>query len=421
MAAIAYDDIQRQGGDLAPLTAALRAWLGDCAMMAYLVMMAVRLTELHRTLKDTGTLYLHCDQTASHYLKIILDCIFSTTNYRNEIIWKRSNPKSHISTNFPTCTDTILRYSKGNKWTYHQPYEEHDPEYVKKAYKYTDGGGAYRLLPLLNPNDNRPNLTYEFLGITRVWRWTRERMQKAYDDGVVVQSKPGAVPQYKKYLHDSLGRTVTNCWTDIPQAAGLEALGYPTQKPLALLDRIIKSSSNEDDVVLDPFCGCGTTVESAAHLKRQWIGIDVTHYAITLIEKRLGVEKKKDYEVKGRPTDLAGAHELARRDKYQFQWWAAWLLGVQTYKSKKGADKGIDANIYFANGPYGLGRIIISVKGSENVSPVWVRELAGVVEREKAQMGILVTLVDPTRAMKADAAGYGLLSRTPHAKLPKFK
>ena len=172
-----------------------------------------------------------------------------------------------MSTNFPTCTDTILRYSKGNRVTYHQPYEEHDPDYVESAYKYEDEEGTYRLLPLLNPNDNRPNLTYEFLGVTQVWRWTKERMQKAYDEGLVVQLKPGAVPQYKKHLNDLKGRTVTNCWIDIPQAAGNEALGYPTQKPLALLERVISASSNEGDIVLDPFCGCGTTIHAAQKLE----------------------------------------------------------------------------------------------------------------------------------------------------------
>jgi site-specific DNA-methyltransferase (adenine-specific) len=160
-----------------------------------------------------------------HYAKAILDEIFGVENFRNEITWKRSNPKSHITVNFPTCTDAILYYTKSSDYTYAQQYTEHDRDYVESAYKYEDENGRYRLLPLLNPNDDRPNLKYEFLGVTRVWRWTRERMKKAYKDGLVVQLKPGAVPQYKKYLNESLGRTVTNCWTDIPQAAGNEAVG----------------------------------------------------------------------------------------------------------------------------------------------------------------------------------------------------
>lgn len=249
--------------DVAELIQALRKVLGENDMMAYLTMMASRLLELYRVLSSTGTLYLHCDPTASHYLKIVLDGVFGAENFRNEIIWVRSNPKSLGSVNFPNCTDTILRYSKSARCVFHQPYDVHDERYVEKAYRYSDIGGQYRLLPLLNPNDNRPNLTYEFLGITRVWRWTKERMEKAYSEGLVVQLKPGAVPQYKKYLEDSKGRTVTNCWTNISQAAGNESLGYPTQKPLALLERIVEASSKEGDVVLDPFCGCGTAVHAA--------------------------------------------------------------------------------------------------------------------------------------------------------------
>lgn len=250
----AYDAITEQPGKVSDVMQAFYTFLGGTDMMAYLTMMSPRLVQLRRVLKSSGSLYLHCDPTASHYLKLLLDAVFGFDNYRNELVWKRSNPKSHITVNFPTCTDTILRYSKTGKFTYHQPYEEHDPDYVESAYKYTDKNGRYRLLPLLNPNDNRPNLTYEFLGVTRVWRWTRERMQKAYEDGLVIQLKPGSVPQYKKYLEDSKGRTITNCWTDIPQAAGNESLGYPTQKPVALLERIIETSSNPGDVVLDPLC-----------------------------------------------------------------------------------------------------------------------------------------------------------------------
>jgi DNA modification methylase len=240
-------------------------------------------------LKNTGTLYLHCDPTASHYLKIVLDAVFGKERFGNEIIWKRSNPKSHISRNFPTCNDTILRYTKTLDCVYHQSYEEHNPEYVESAYRHKDKKGAYQLLPLLNPNDDRPNLTYEFLGVTRVWRWTKERMEKAYKDGIVVQVKPGAVPRYKKYLKDSKGKTVTNCWTDIQPASSKESVGYPTQKPLALLNRIIQASSNEGDIVLDPFCGCATTCVAAEHLGRKWIGIDIEKKASDILIQRLSL------------------------------------------------------------------------------------------------------------------------------------
>jgi site-specific DNA-methyltransferase (adenine-specific) len=287
---------------------AMRSVLHESNMMAYLAMMAVRLIEMHRVLKATGTLYLHCDPTASHYLKILLDAIFGPASFRNEIIWKRSNPKSHVSANFPACTDTILRYARGGKPVYRQPYEAHDPDYVASAYRHRDGGGVYRLLPLLNPNDDRPNLTYEFLGVTRVWRWTRERMEQAWRDGLVAQSKPGAVPQYKKYLSASKGRTVTNCWTDIPQAAGGEALGWPTQKPLALLERIIAASSNEGDTVLDPFCGSGTALHAAQKLGRHWIGIDMAPLAAGLAQRRLAdAFPAADVEVRNAPEEKSPA------------------------------------------------------------------------------------------------------------------
>ncbi|PNE11678.1 MAG: site-specific DNA-methyltransferase [Beijerinckiaceae bacterium] len=423
-AANAYEDVMRFNGDVALVLKGYRTWLHQSPMMAYLAMMGARLIEMRRTLKSNGTLYLHCDSTASHYLKILMDAIFGVESYRNELFWKRSNPKSHISTNFPICTDTILRYSKADRVTYHQPYGDHDPEYVAKAYKYDDENGVYRLLPLLNPNDKRPNLTYEFLGVTRVWRWTKDRMQQAYESGLVVQLKPGAVPQYKKYLEDSKGRTITNCWTDIPQAAGNEALGYPTQKPVALLKRIISASSNPGDVVLDPFCGCGTTIEAAEQLDRQWIGIDVTHYAVTLIEKRLqkiGLTRDK-YTVMGRPTTIGDAHELACRNKHQFQWWAAWLLGAQTYREAKiGPDGGIDGNIFFNNGPYGTGRIIISVKGGENVGIGMIRELSAVVNEQEADMGILVLLKEPTGPMVSFANGAGFVRKSAHGRLPKLQ
>lgn len=420
----AFDEVMASGNsDAAEMLRAMRGFLKENDMMAYITMMAIRLIELRRVLKPTGTLYLHCDPTASHYLKIIMDAIFGSLNYRNEIIWKRSNPKSHISTNFPTCTDTIFRYSKSNRATYHQPYEAHDPEYVENAYKYEDEGGTYRLLPLLNPNDNRPNLTYEFLGVTRVWRWTKDRMQRAYDEGTVVQLKPGAVPQYKKYLHDSKGRTITNCWTDIPQAAGNEALGYPTQKPLALLERIVSASSNEGDVVLDPFCGCGTTIHAAEKLHRHWIGIDITHLAISLIEKRLkDAFPEIAFDVHGTPKDLEGARALAEHDKYQFQWWAVSLVDAVPYgDKKKGADSGIDGLIYFKPDAKITERAVVSVKGGANVSVSMIRDMAHVVDREKAKIGIFITLAEATKPMKVEATKAGYYESPHHGKIPKLQ
>ncbi|NOU00290.1 MAG: site-specific DNA-methyltransferase, partial [Gallionella sp.] len=276
--------------DVAELMRALRSFLGENDMMAYLVMMANRLLQLHRVLKPTGSLYLHCDPTASHYLKIVLDGVFGKENYRNEISWLRSQPKSHNTINFTNCRDIILRYAKTAQAKFFKVYGAYDQSYLDNFYRYTDASGRrYRLGDITNPNKNRPNLTYEFLGVTRVWRWTKERMQKAYEDGLIYQSKPGTVPQEKRYLDEMEGQPITDSWDDIEHLHGSsdEMLGYPTQKPLALLERIILASSNEGDVVLDPFCGCGTAVDAAQKLGRQWLGIDITHLSISLIELRM--------------------------------------------------------------------------------------------------------------------------------------
>ena len=419
----AFDDVMALGStDVAELLRSMRAFLRENDMMAYLTMMSIRLIELHRVLTPTGTLFIHCDPTASHYLKLLLDSIFGFKNYRNEISWRRSNPKSLGSRNFSNCRDTLFRYTKSDNFTFHQLYGDHDPTYVEKAYKYQDAQGRYRLLPLLNPNDDRPNLTYEFLGVKRVWRWTRERMQAAYDAGTVVQLKPGAVPQYKKYLDDSKGRTISNDWADIPPLGPSEELGYPTQKPLALLERVIASSSNEGDVVLDPFCGCGTTIHAAEKLNRSWIGIDVTHLAIALIEKRMkDAFPEVTIDVHGTPKDLAGARALADFDKYQFQWWAVSLLNALPYGGKKrGADSGIDGLIYFKPDGKKTEKAIVSVKGGKSVTVSMVRDLAHVLERERAKIALFVSLARPTRPMLKEAAAMGSYT-TDYGKYPRVQ
>jgi len=408
-----------------PLGDAMRAFgslLHKGGMLAYLTMMAPRLQELHRVLKPTGTIYLHCDTTASHYLRVLMDAIFGVLNYRNEISWRRSNPKSHMKVNFTNCRDIILRYSKSDKVQFNPVYTEHDPEYVEKAYRHVDEDGRhYQLLPLLNPNDNRPNLTYEFLGVTRVWRWTKERMEKAYADGIVVQAKPGAVPRYKKYLEDSKGRTATDDWDDIAQASGNESLGYPTQKPEALLERIISASSNEGDVVLDPFCGCGTATVVAQRLKRQWIGIDITQAAIQTIKQRLtDTLGKISFKVVGEPTSVYDAQQLANDDPYQFQWWSLGLIGARPVEGKKGADHGIDGRLYFRDDPNKPSKlVVISVKAG-HTGVAHVRDLKGVVEREKAVIGVLITMDETTKPMKAEAGISGTFS-SPFGEFPKIQ
>ena len=265
-------------------------------MQSYLCMMGVRLLEMRRVLKDTGSIYLHCDPTASHYLKLLMDAVFGDERFGNEIVWARTQSKSLMKRRLPSNHDLILAYRKTeaaiwNRDALFQPYDENALD-AKTATKYSHrdpDGRLYRLDNLINPNPDRPNLTYEFLGITRVWRWTKERMQAAYDEGLVVQTRPGAVPSLKRYLDEQRGRPLGDVWADIPpiNSQARERIGYPTQKPLALLERIIKASSNEGDMVLDPFCGCATACVAAENLGRQWVGIDLSEKAVELVNMRL--------------------------------------------------------------------------------------------------------------------------------------
>ena len=403
-------------------------------MMAYLVMMTARLVELRRVLKSTGSLYLHCDPTASHYLKIVLDAIFGVENFRNEIIWQRAPSKGLASRRLPTNHDIILAYQKSQKarWNADEMFVPYDMDDLdeKTLEQYSDvdeDGRRYSLTSLVNPNRDRPNLTYEFLGITRVWRWTKERMQQAYEDGIVVQTKPGNVPRQKRYLDEQKGKPLGDIWTDIPPLQGdaAENLKYPTQKPEALLERIIRASSNEGDIVLDPFCGCGTAIAAAHKLGRQWIGIDITHLSIALQKYRLQdmfeLASGADYEVIGEPATEDAARELAQdsanEGRYQFEWWALSLVGAKpvggqagSRRGKKGSDKGIDGVINFFEqddkGKPKPRKVIVQVK-SGKVKSGDIRDLKGTVEREKAVIGVFITLELPTQAMLKEALAAG--------------
>ena len=400
---------------------AFRQFIGRNAMMAYLVMMAPRLVELRRVLKPTGSIYLHCDPTASHYLKLLMDAVFGIDNFRNEIIWQRTPSKGLMTRRLPSNHDVLLSFQRTKEamWNLDSTFEKYnertlDPKTDSK-YSHRDADGRrYQLDNLINPNNDRPNLTYEFLGVTRVWRWTRERMQSAYDQGLVVQTRPGAVPRFKRYLDEQRGRPLGDLWTDIPpiNSQAKERLGYPTQKPEALLERIIRASSNEGDVVLDPFCGCGTAVVAAHKLGRQWLGIDITHLAVALMKNRLktafDLDAGIDYDVVGEPQDEGSARALWEQDPYQFQFWAVSLLEAQPQsEQRRGADRGIDGMLYFIDGPRRTPhKIVIQVKGGRVSSPQ-VRDLKGVVEREQAAMGLFISLEPPTRDMRQEAASGG--------------
>jgi site-specific DNA-methyltransferase (adenine-specific) len=360
-----------------------------------------------------------------------MDSIFGPERFANEIIWQRISAKSLAFTRFASNHDVILRYQKGNKATWNPQYREHDPEYVEKFYRYIEPetGRRYRLGDLTNPNKNRPNLTYEFLGVTRVWRWTKERMQEAYEKGLIIQNKPGGVPAFKRYLDEQEGTPVGDVWTDIRpvQSQAAERLGYPTQKPEALLERIILASSNEGETVFDPFCGCGTTVAVAERLHRNWIGIDITHLAITLMVHRLidaFGEELTDFEIIGDPKDIGGAEELAHQNRHQFEWWALSLAGARPAQDKKkGADRGIDGYIYFSDDESGKAKqVVIQVK-SGHVGVAQIRDLKGVLDREKAEIGALITLKQPTGPMKKEAvsAGYYEPEHFPGRKYPKLQ
>ena len=330
------------------------------AVEHYIHWMRPRVDELWRVLKRTGSFYYHCDWHADAYVRVMLDQIFGADRFNTHIIWRRQNAKGLAFRSFPNDHDSIFFYTKGNKYTFNRQYTAHDEKYVAQFYKYTeeDTGRRYALDNLVNPNHNRPNLTYEFLGVTRVWRWTRERMQQAYEQGLVVQTKPGAVPRLKRYLDEQEGAAVDSIWTDIPpiQAGSEERLGYPTQKPLALINRIIEASSNEGDIVLDAFCGCGTALHAAQNLGRRWVGIDVSPTACRVMAQRLEdkcrLKEGKDFFLRDLPKT---EEELRAYPHFEFENWAVTALntvlvnGHSIANRAKVRDMGIDGRVYPAS------------------------------------------------------------------------
>ena len=415
-ASAALMDITASGNHaLHLLMQAMRTAIGENALMAYLAMMAVRLVELHRVLKPTGSLYLHCDPTASHYLKLVLDAVFGADCFRNEIVWRRSHPKGHAFTRFASSHDVIFAYGRSAEGvTWNPIWLPHEAERAERQYSLQDPDGRrYQLTSLLNPNTNRPNLTYEFKGVTRVWRWTRDRMEAADAAGLIVVPKGGAgIPRLKRYLDEQKGVPLGDFWDDIPIAAGRERLGYPTQKPITLLERIIAASSNPGDVVLDPFCGCGTAVDAAQKLGRRWIGIDITHLAIGLIEKRLreGYGDDVQFETIGSPRDLASAERLAADDPHQFQQWITLRLGGYPWMGgKKGGDRGVDGYFYYVGAGGQTETGVISVKAGGHVNPSMVRDLGRVMERDRHRIGLFLCAAPPTRGMAEEANSHGLI------------
>ena len=380
-AAAAFQEVVEQGGNTSETMAAFQRMLGDSNMLAYLAMMAPRLIELKRVLKETGSIFLHCDPTASHYLKVLLDAIFGPKNFRNEIVWNYHGPASPKIKQFPRKHDIIFWYSMSDEWTFNRDAIR-VPHAEKTQENFQEG------------NIGSGFIEDETLG----------------DDDV---------------LHKD-GKVVEDWWImAIAPRSTKEYLGYPTQKPLKLMRRIINAASNPGDVVLDPFCGCGTTVAAAEELKRTWIGIDVTYLAVALMKARLNALNTNnytvEYEVKGEPVSIEDAERLAKEDRYQFQWWALGQVGARPVDEKKGADKGIDGRMYFFDEGSKSKQVILSVK-SGKVQVRDIRELKAVVEREDAQIGVFLTLKPPTAPMLKEAATAGFYkSPLTGEKYPKIQ
>jgi DNA modification methylase len=419
-AEVAYHELTTLGsGSVSKMIEAMRQFVGSNDMMAYLVMMAQRIVELHRVLKPTGSLYLHCDSTANHYLKVLLDTVLGVKNFRNEIIWKRyssHNDSAQGTRHFGRIHDVILFYSKTDAPIWRQTFTPYDPAYINESYKHVEEatGRRYSTSPMTGPGGAaKGNPVFDWQGHIRAWRYSKETMQRLHDEGRIHYSKTGNARQIR-YLDEAKGLPTQDIWSDINSLSGAHAerLGYPTQKPLALLERIIEASSNPGDVVLDPFCGCGTSVVAAQKLNRKWIGIDITHLAVSLIRTRLidtfGDEITGEIEVIGDPKDPGAARALFEQDPYQFEWWALSLVNAMPANAKKkGADRGIDGEIRFHVDTSGkVQRCLVQVKGGGVNSSV-IRDLKGTMEREKAVMGILITLQPPSRPMRTEALEAG--------------
>ncbi|MBU0609620.1 MAG: restriction endonuclease, partial [Armatimonadetes bacterium] len=397
---------------------AFRQLLGTNDMLAYLTMMAPRLVELRRVLKGTGSLYLHCDPTASHYLKVLLDAVMGARNYCNEIVWQRSTAHNFRTKGYVRVNDIILYYSKSPQAVFNEQYTEYSEQQLSR-YKRDEMGRLYKAENLTFSTAN-PNRQFEWRGsrppANRSWGASLEQLELWLAEGRILLKRDGSprLDGLKIYLDETRGMPLTTNWTDIPRIGNTsgERLHYQTQKPEALLERIIAASSNEGDLVLDPFCGCGTTIAAAQKLGRRWIGIDITYLSIGLMRRRLedtfGAAINDTYDVVGEPESAQDAAALAEQDPFQFEWWALDLVHARPADPKKGADRGIDGRIYFHDEAVGgqTKQIIVSVKGG-TVHASHIRDLVGTVQRESAALGVLVTLLEPTEPMRREAASAG--------------
>jgi site-specific DNA-methyltransferase (adenine-specific) len=410
-----YHETVTAGGKLADLLQAFRGFLGQNDMMAYLVMMAARLKELHRVLKPTGGLYLHCDPTASHYLKLLLDAIFGPFCFRNEIVWKRTSGRKGI-TQLGRVHDIIFFYTRSNESTWNPPTIAQDESNARGHDIMKDEEGRWYRVSDFSGGGSGPPRSFNGVEIAppagRHWAFDQAGIDRLLSEDRIIFSAKGT-PRLKTYLDQLPGIAVHDVWTDVEpiNAAAAERLGYPTQKPEALLERIIRASSNEGDLVLDPFCGCGTTIAVAERLHRRWIGIDITHLAMTLMRHRLQNAfgpNLSPYVVEGVPKDVDSAQLLAMQDRYKFEWWALGLVDARpAHDKRKGGDTGFDGVIYFFDDESGIAKKIVVQVKSGSVAVNQIRDLKAVRDREKAGIAAFITLQEPTAGMKAEAASAG--------------
>ena len=392
-------------------------------LLAYLSYMVERLIQMKIILKPTGSIYLHCDPAASHYIKVMLDAIFGHGNFRNEVIWRRTGAHGR-SKRWGPIHDTILFYSNGDRYTWNRVMESHDADYMEKYYRSEDSSGLYQAISLTGPGSRSGSSGLPWRGIepgNRHWElppdrslpdWfafpdgypkmtCQERLDVLDDQGLIYWPKRGRIPRFKRYASVVGGNPIQDIVYDIRPigAHSKERLGYSTQKPVELIKRIIEASSNPGDVVMDPFCGCATTLEAAHMLGRRWVGIDIAIHAIKRVaqvrlQDRLGLVEGQDFVIDGVPRNIEGAKDLWTRDKYHFQKWAVEEVdGFVT--TKRTADGGIDGRLYFAiPREKTLQSMAIEVKGGKNVNINAVRALRGVLDNDEALLAGLI-IMDP--------------------------
>jgi DNA modification methylase len=396
-------------------------------LLAYLVYMTYRLFEMKKILKPTGSIFLHCDPTASHYMKVIMDGIFGHDNFRNEIIWKRTSAHSSARRCGPVH-DVILFYSKSAKYTWNPIYQDYDQSYLNEFYAHRDPDGrVWRRSDLTGAGIRHGETGKPWRGIDltarrRHWAYPPETLDKMDEAGEIHwPKKKDGMPMFKRYLDEQAGAPLQDVWTDIPPIHNLspDRLGYATQKPPALLERIISISTNPGELVFDPFCGCGTTIYAAHVTGRRWIGCDIAILSVRLVRdvllKRYGLKEGEHYEIEGVPLSLDGAQDLFDRDPHQFQIWAVELAGG--FSGKRSGDRGVDGRVYYETSPgpglreddrSNLRNMVISVKGGK-LTPAYVRELRGVLERENdTDLGGFICLQEPTKGMLQEAATAGM-------------